>query len=73
MVITDENNKELLPGNKGYRHEGNYGNSTYIMFNDIIHLQQGKELRLWYSEDLRNYYDSDNAGTSCSYVLARKV
>ena len=71
-VITDERNNTLLPGPNGYLHDGNDGNSEYILFNDIIRLQQGKQFRIWSKEDLLDSAEADNIGLSCTYVLARK-
>ena len=71
-VITDEKNNTLLPGPNGYLHDGNDGNSEYILFNDIIRLQQGKQFRIWNKEDLLDSAEADNIGLSCTYVLARK-
>ena len=72
VVITDDKNKKILPGSEGYMHDGNDGNSTYILFENIVHLQQGRQLRLWYDEDFNDKWTHDNFGTSCAYVLARK-
>eukprot|EP00112_Aurelia_sp_Birch-Aquarium-sp1_P021542 Seg583.4_Seg583.2 transcript_id=Seg583.4_Seg583.2/GoldUCD/mRNA.D3Y31 product="hypothetical protein" protein_id=Seg583.4_Seg583.2/GoldUCD/D3Y31 len=56
IVVTDNQDKILLP--KGfltqaaYSHDGNKSNSKYIIFNDVIELKPGKQLRFWYTEDL---------------------
>ncbi|KAL9962256.1 hypothetical protein ACROYT_G031340 [Oculina patagonica] len=39
-------------------------------FADPISVTSGQELRLWYSEDLKNGPEGDNGGTSCCDVYA---
>ena len=48
--------------------------SSEIVFNDFpnpLHLSSDEELRLWYGEDLKDYAESDNNGTSCTDVFAK--
>ena len=72
IVITDDQNKKLLPGRKGYTHDGKDGSSMYILFKNTVNLQRGQQLRLWYEEDFKDEMTHDNFGMSCAYVLARK-
>ncbi len=70
MRVTKDSNAVILPGSKGYTHDGEISNSTFVTFNDAIQLVQGQKLRIWYREDLFNSQETDNSGSTLMYVLA---
>ena len=70
IVVTDSQNKVLLPKEKGYSHDGKIGKSQFVIFNDAIELYPGQQLRFWYKEDLDNLSQSDNDGVSKFYAFA---
>ena len=72
IVITDRQNNILLPksNGKGYSHDGHLSKSQFVIFNDIIVLHPGQQLRIWYKEDLDKSGYEDNSGTSKFYVRA---
>ncbi len=72
MQITNEDNTVLLPGSKGYAHDGKISQSTFVTFNDAIQLIKGQKLRIWYKEDLINASLLDNSGSVRMFVLAIK-
>ena len=58
----------------GYTVPGYDAQSSEIIFSDFpnpLHLSSDQELRLWYEEDLKNYTEIDNDGTSCTDVFAK--
>ena len=71
IIVTDSQNNILLPKQNGYSHDGNISNSKYLIFNDVIELKPGQQLRFWYKEDLETVSsESDNAGVSKFYAYA---
>ena len=67
ISVTDNQNRVLLPkvtDSKGYSHDGNVSLSKYIIFNDVIELQPGQQLRFWFTEDRTNGGDQDNGGVA---------
>ena len=73
MTITDKSNTVLLPGAKGYSHDGKISKSAFVIFNDPIDLVLGQELRIWYKEDLEDVSEIDNFGFAYMRVLALKI
>ncbi|XP_068713880.1 uncharacterized protein [Montipora foliosa] len=77
VFITNASNTVLLPHmgiSLGYTIPGYGPNSSEIVFSDFpnpLHLSSGQELRLWHSQDLRNYHEKDNDGNSCANVFAK--
>lgn len=79
VTITTASNTVLLPPKElslstGWSYIPGYdGSSTEIVItrsSDPISVTSGQELRLWYSEDLKDGPESDNGGTSCCDVYA---
>ena len=86
VVITTSANRVLLPSSQfmlgGY---GKYKWSKILGYNsfspEIVlsaftnppSVAKGQELRLWYNEDLTNYSENNNDGTSCCEVFARFI
>ena len=68
--MTDNKNKVLLPKSKGYFHDGKISKSQFVVFNDVIELYPGQQLRFWYKEDLNNWSQHDNGGVAKFYVFA---
>ncbi|XP_074624243.1 uncharacterized protein LOC141882174 [Acropora palmata] len=78
VFVTNASNSILLPMVKAslylYNLPGYHSDSSEVVFNDYpspLQLSSGQELRLWFSEDYYNYYESDNGGTSCADVFAK--
>ena len=69
-VLTDNRNKVLLPKENGYSHDGRISRSQFIIFNDVIELHPGKQLRFWYKQDLKNGTEHNNSGFSKFYAYA---
>jgi len=83
LVITTSSNTHLMPPNQFFALAGGAGRwyqlPGYNSFSPEIILPRlspysvssGQELRLWYGEDLVNWYEVDNAGLVCCnvYVL----
>jgi len=68
-------NKTMLapPASYGYRYSlpGQHimnKNLTYPDFNPFLPVQTGQLFKVWYADDLRNYYESENFGTVCADV-----
>ena len=55
----------FIPGFDGQSRE-----VVFTKFSDPVTVTSGQELRLWYSEDLKNGPEGDNGGKSCSDVYA---
>ena len=70
MVVTDNKNSQLLPGSRGYSHDGRASKSDYLTFNDQVQLTEGQEIRIWYRDDLNDNSESDNVGLTYFYVAA---
>ena len=75
IVVTDINDKIILPSSKGYTLDGNiYASQTkYAIFNDAIYLRKGQQIRFWYKEDLKPEVapdDLDNRGAVKLYAYA---
>ncbi|XP_078356544.1 uncharacterized protein LOC144641399 [Oculina patagonica] len=71
----DSDNVILLPESQEFKYTlpGQNADSKEIEFTDIsipLLLSSGQELRIWYGEDLANYGEGDNDGTSCVDVYA---
>ena len=77
VFLTNASNATVLPMGKSshcYTIPGYDAQSSEIIFNDFpnpLHLSSDEELRLWYGEDLKDYAESDNNGTSCTDVFAK--
>ena len=77
VFLTNATDDILIPKEEGgvykYPMEGYNSKSPEIILKDFpnsIRLTSGQELRLWHSEDLMDYHEYDNNGTSCSDVFA---
>ena len=58
----------------GYTIPGYDAQSNEIIFSGFpnpLNLSSDGEFRLWYNEDLRDVYEPDNNGTSCTDVFAK--
>ncbi|CAH3179948.1 unnamed protein product, partial [Porites evermanni] len=56
-----------------YRIEGVGVNETELRFNNLpspISVSVGDEFQIWYGQDLKNCYESDNRGQTCADVYA---
>ena len=78
VLLTDTSNTILLPMGQSqasrYTLPGYDAQSNEIIFSGFpnpLHLSSVKELRLWYEEDLKDYTENDNNGTSCTDVFAK--
>ena len=77
IVVTDINDKIILPSSKGFTLDGNKSPSQtkYAMYNDAVYLRKEQQLRFWYSEDLKPdpsvaKDDLDNSGAVKFYAYA---
>ena len=77
VFLTNSTDDILIPKVDGdkykYKIEGYKSKSPEIIWKDFINpirLTSGQELRLWHSEDLLDYHEYDNNGTSCTDVFA---
>ena len=76
--ITDDSKNRLYPrlftfdGHGWYNVQGYNSNSgeLELTFETPITGSKGKELQIWYGEDLADRSESDNHGTSCAAVYA---
>ena len=87
VVITDAHNHIILPPSqlivtgslapgKWYYNVGYSSVSPELVlsvFSHPLHVSSGQEFRVWYGEDLVNFYDHDNDGKVCSDVYALYV
>ena len=72
-IITDANNNIVLPKvfqhPKGlwYKLDGFNSQSPNLVFklDEPVHVRPESSLRIWYGEDLKDYYESDNIGKIC--------
>lgn len=64
----------LLPGIQGLTLEANVlsSNTSFAIYNDVIELSQGQEMRFWYKEDLLKSNTDDNLGVVKFYAYALK-
>ena len=80
-VITDSSDHTLMPpkqfenlvsGVKYYKIPGYYSTSPEIILSSFSStpVEAGKQLRLWYGEDLQNLHEGDNGGRVCCTVYA---
>ena len=78
IAITDDKNEIIFPINLD--NEGRYNHSSYISTSQEIifnisakstQVIEGKIMRLWYGEDLRNYGEENNFGESCADVYTQ--
>ena len=81
-LITDSQNRILYPSPRltsmnnpsGWYYIPGYTTlSPELVFTDFCvpqHLNKGAKLRVWYSEDLKDYTESDNSGQSCTKIFA---
>ena len=44
---------------------------NFVSLTNPIYVEKGTELNIWYSEDLRDYFDTDNTGKHCVDVFAK--
>ena len=77
IILTDTSNQKLLPGANGYKYEANKKRSmtSFALYNDVIQLSQGQQLRFWYFEDLFSSVHTpewDNTGLVKFYAYAIK-
>ena len=77
VFLTNSTDDILIPKVEGgqykYKIEGYKSKSSEIIWKDFINpirLTSGQEWRLWHSDDLRDYREYDNNGTSCTDVFA---
>ena len=76
IFITDASKTIPLPMGRpsGYIIPGYNSNSTEIVFIGFPlsrHLSSGRELRLWYAQDLFNSSEYNNGGKSCADIFAK--
>lgn len=77
--LTNDSNEVVFPQKSSsafYQLQGVRVNSTELTFNNItvpLQVGTGQEFRVWYSEDLKNYSESDNGGKTCIDVYALYV
>lgn len=76
-VVTTITNKILSPGNvasSGWVTLPKYTSESRVIVLDNpayeAKVKEGQTLRLWYGEDLKDWHDGDNSGTSCADVYA---
>ena len=78
-VITDEQNQVIVPEihfeNHPHRYnlQGFHANSIYLNLtrkSEPYRLLNGSGVRVWLTEDLHNFNEYDNDGTSCTDVYA---
>ena len=55
------------------RYDGDFREIVFTGLSNPLPLSPGQELRLWYSEDLRDGSGSNNGGTSCADVYAEYI
>ncbi|XP_057296785.1 uncharacterized protein LOC130625699 [Hydractinia symbiolongicarpus] len=74
IVITDNENTIIIPKSQpdwGYYIPGYHGQSAVLEFDNLnINANKDKELRIWYTDDLKDEAEYDNVGTSCTNVHA---
>ena len=76
VFVTESSNNILLPIGQSsqYTIPGYDSQSSEIVFSGFLnplHLSSGQELPMWYFEDLTNYAESDNGGTSRADVFVK--
>lgn len=72
-VVTDENDNKIFPEtwhNGLYSLENKSINDDEIILRraSTISMTKDQKMRIWYSEDLRDYYDFDNSGKHNVFV-----
>eukprot|EP00112_Aurelia_sp_Birch-Aquarium-sp1_P004081 Seg1464.6 transcript_id=Seg1464.6/GoldUCD/mRNA.D3Y31 product="hypothetical protein" protein_id=Seg1464.6/GoldUCD/D3Y31 len=76
IVVTDINNKIILPGPKGFTLDGKNtpSQTKFAIYNDVIELRKGQQIRFWYMEDLlkSDWSTADNSGGVKFYAYAIK-
>ena len=81
VAITTSKDEIILPPNEFMQFEHAEGKWAKVpgynsvspeivlsVMSDPIPVEEGQELRLWYAEDLSDYYDTDNGGKVCADV-----
>ncbi|XP_057300779.1 uncharacterized protein LOC130635463 [Hydractinia symbiolongicarpus] len=71
IVITNSEDQIIMPEGKKKEHNkipGFNGNSSFITLDKQV--KAGEELRIWYSQDLRNFSEENNNGSSCADIYA---
>lgn len=59
------------PLERTYELAGYDGNSSFIVFDNCnLSARIGNELRVWHTQDLLNFSESNNSGRSCAVVYA---
>ena len=84
VAITNTANEILLPPSQlrysstdarsfipGYTSQ--YPELVFSVFENPLAVQSGEELRLWYTDDLLDWYNSDDGGRVCCNVYAEFV
>ena len=78
--ITDDKNKVIFPDNlasNGWANIPSYtSKSKEIIFKTpavSTYAAEGKNMRLWYGEDLRDSTESDNIGRACADVYVQLI
>ena len=76
-LITNARNEVVFPSGNAkqqtYRRPGMRSDSSELVFSELsvpLTVAAGQEFRLWYSEDLRDFSESDNGGRTCAGVHA---
>ena len=81
VVITDKQNNLIFPLPQFIKYEASLWydmpvvddlHSDELVFSNFdfpLYLQSHMELRVWYGEDLKNWYDGDNQGRVCVDVF----
>lgn len=80
VVITTSSNHEILPLSQFFTHGGgkwselpgynSLSPEIVLPFFTSYSVNSGQEFRVWYGEDLLNWYEADNDGRVCSEVYA---
>ncbi|KAL9989592.1 hypothetical protein ACROYT_G004157 [Oculina patagonica] len=73
-ILTDDKNKVIFPEDHAVRSHtipGFHSDSSELVFTFTTPLvvTAGQEYRLWYTEDLLDYYEWDNSGPTCMKVM----
>lgn len=82
VVITDQENNILYPESSFFKNAGlwyYYPGTDDLVTNELVFvnygipfwLEQHRQLRVWYGEDLKNWNEGDNQGRVCVAVFAK--
>lgn len=76
VVVTDNHNNIIFPAEKYFKNTGLWYNLpftdalhsdalVFTNYNHPVYLARGARVRIWYGEDLKNWYNGDNGGRVC--------